>query len=29
MDHKFGEKIFTKHAGKHIPEDKWSSRKVE
>jgi hypothetical protein len=29
MDHKFGEKIFTKHAGKHIPEDQWSERKVE
>jgi len=29
MDHKFGEKIFTKHAGKHIPEDQWSDRKVE
>ena len=29
MDHKFGEKIFTKHAGNHIPEDKWSSREVE
>ena len=29
MNPKFGEKIFTKHAGKHIPKDKWSSRKVE
>jgi MoaA/NifB/PqqE/SkfB family radical SAM enzyme len=28
-DPKFAEQIFTKHAGKHIPKDKWSSRKVE
>jgi MoaA/NifB/PqqE/SkfB family radical SAM enzyme len=28
-DPKFGEQIFTKHAGKHIPKDKWSERKVE
>jgi MoaA/NifB/PqqE/SkfB family radical SAM enzyme len=24
-----GEKVFVKHAGEHIPKDKWSKRKIE
>ena len=28
-DPQFAQKVFTKHAGKHIPEDQWSDRRVE
>ena len=28
-DPDFGKKVFTKHAGKHIPEKKWSDRRTE
>lgn len=28
-DPSFGTKIFVKHAGKHIPKEKWADRKVE
>jgi len=28
-DQDFGKKVFTKHAGHHIPMDKWSNRTIE
>jgi hypothetical protein len=28
-DPEFGDKVFVKHAEEHIPENKWSKRKVE
>lgn len=29
MDSNMGKQVFTKHAGNHIPENKWSKRKIE